>query len=76
MPRDGEQTDVRGEQGGGVEGGFHSVFIAPGPPCVGAALGLGWLQTAAGFPGSEQLSSFFNTQLHQHQAQVKVTSPV
>lgn len=46
---------------GGFGGGVCSIFIAPGPPCVGAALGLGWLQTAAGFPGSEQLSSFFNT---------------
>lgn len=66
----------RGEFGWGGGGGGCSIFIAPGPPCVGAPLGLGWLQNAAGFPGSEQLSSFFNTQLPQHQAQVKVTSPV
>lgn len=70
------RADRRAGRAGGVEWGVRSVFIAPGPPCVGAALGLGWLQTAAGFPGSEQLSSFFNTQLPQHQAQVKVTSPV
>lgn len=65
-----------GRAGVGWGAGVRSVFIAPGPPCVGAALGLGWLQTAAGFPGSEQLSSFFSTQLPQHQAQVKVTSAV
>lgn len=41
---------------------------------LAGALGLGWFQTAACFPVSKQLISFFNTQLPQHQAQVKVTS--
>lgn len=53
------RADRRAGRAGGWGGGC-SVFIAPGPPCVGAALGLGWLPTAPGFPGSEQLSSFFN----------------
>lgn len=46
--------------------------------CTGATVGRRGAgpRVLAGFPGSEQLSSFFNTQLPQHQAQVKVTSPV
>lgn len=56
MPQDGEQTDVPG--GGGGDGDGLRLY------CAGAtARGLGWLQAAAGVPGSEQLSSFFNVQL-------------
>lgn len=55
-------------------GAFALSLLHRGPPCVAVAQGLRWLQTAAGFPESKQLSSFFNRQLPQHQAQVKVTS--
>lgn len=69
MRRDGKQTDMWVEPRG------------EGPCCLyctGATMcsrGTG-PRVLAGFPGSEQLSSFFNPPLPQHQAQVKVTSLV
>lgn len=61
--------------GGGGGGGFALSLLHRATVCRRGA-GPRVVETAAGFPGSEQLSSFFNTQLPQHQAQVKVTSPV
>lgn len=64
-----------GRQAGGREGGCSLCLY-----CAGATerllvhRGPGWFQTAACVPVSKQLISFFNTQLPQHQAQVKVTS--
>lgn len=71
MPQDGRQADMLGENGL-----FALSLLYWGHRMLAGALGLGWFQTAARFPVSKQLISFFNTQLPQHQAQVKVTSLV
>lgn len=69
MPQDGRQADRLGERGLLALSLLHR-----GHRMLAGTLGPGYFQTAACVPVSKQLISFFNTQLPQHQDQVKVTS--